>query len=279
VTSTFVRRSEMPAVEMTTTDWRHDTVTALEGRVALITGAARGIGAGIARRFAAEGAKVALLDLVEDSLADTAAAVTAAGSEALTLGADVGDSDAVTKAVNAVAEKFGCLDIVVNNAGVTRDNLLFKMTDEDWNTVMGVHLGGTFNVTRAAQVHMVKGKYGRVINTSSTSAFGNRGQSNYSAAKAGIVGFTNTAAIELGPFGITVNAIAPGYIDTEMTRATAERLGIRIEKRLETVAARLPVRRVGLPADIANAATFFASEAAGFVTGQLLVVDGGGRLT
>jgi 3-oxoacyl-[acyl-carrier protein] reductase len=253
-------------------------VTELDGRVALITGAARGIGAGIAKRFAEAGAKVAVLDLAEDSLAASAAAVNAAGSEALTLGADVGDAAAVAAAVDSVVEKFGRLDIVVNNAGVTRDNLLFKMTTDDWDTVMRVHLGGTFNVTRAAQSHMVKAKYGRVINMSSTSAFGNRGQSNYSAAKAGLVGFTKTAAIELGPFGITVNAIAPGYIDTEMTRATAERLGIPLEERLASVAEVLPVRRVGLPADIANAALFFASENSGFVTGQVLLVDGGRRL-
>ena len=253
-------------------------MTELNGRVALVTGAARGIGAGIARRFAEAGAQVAVLDLTEDSLADSAAAVKAAGSPALTLGADVGDAAAVSAAVDSVVERFGRLDIVVNNAGVTRDNLLFKMTSEDWETVLRVHLGGTFNVTRAAQSHMVKGNYGRVINLSSTSAFGNRGQTNYSAAKAGIVGFTKTAAIELGPFGITVNAIAPGYIDTEMTRATAERLGIPLEERLATVAKSLPVRRVGVPADIANAAVFFASEASGFVTGQLLLVDGGRRL-
>ena len=253
-------------------------MSSLQGRVALITGAARGIGAGIAARFAQEGAQVALLDLVEDTLADSVAAVTSAGAQSLALGADVGDPDSVTKAVDAVVAEFGRLDVVVNNAGVTRDNLLFKMTDEDWGLVMRVHLGGTFNVTRAAQAHMVEARYGRVINTSSTSAFGNRGQTNYSAAKAGIIGFTRTAAIELGPFGITVNAVAPGYIDTEMTRATAERLGIPIEERLAAVAGNLPVRRVGQPADIANAAAFFASEAAGFVTGQVLLVDGGRRL-
>jgi 3-oxoacyl-[acyl-carrier protein] reductase len=180
--------------------------------------------------------------------------------------------------VEQVVEHFGRLDILVNNAGVTRDNLLFKMTEDDWSTVIRVHLGGAFNMTRAAQAHMVAAKYGRIINLSSTSAFGNRGQANYSAAKAGIVGFTKTVAIELGPFGITANAIAPGYIDTAMTRGTAERLGVPIEEQLANVAAALPVRRVGLPADIANAALFFASEASGYVTGQLLLVDGGRRL-
>jgi 3-oxoacyl-[acyl-carrier protein] reductase len=167
---------------------------------------------------------------------------------------------------------------VVNNAGVTRDNLLFRMTESDWDTVIGVHLRGVFNVTKAAQAPMVAAKYGRVINLSSTSAFGNRGQANYSAAKAGIVGFTKTVAVELGPFGITANAIAPGFIDTEMTRAVAERLGVPVEERLASVAAIVPVRRVGQPEDIANAALFFASEGSGYVTGQLLVVDGGRRL-
>jgi 3-oxoacyl-[acyl-carrier protein] reductase len=253
-------------------------VSRLNGRVALITGGARGIGAGIAARFAEAGADVAVLDLVEDTAAGTVAAVEQAGRRGLGLGADVSDRDSVGAAMQRVIDEFGRLDVVVNNAGVTRDNLLFKMTADDWDTVMQVHLRGTFNVTQAAQAHMVAAKYGRIVNLSSTSAFGNRGQTNYSAAKAGIVGFTKTAAIELGPFGITVNAIAPGYIDTEMTRATAERLGIPLEQRLEAVASALPVRRVGQPADIANAALFFADEASGYVTGQLLVVDGGRRL-
>jgi 3-oxoacyl-[acyl-carrier protein] reductase len=253
-------------------------MTELSGRVALITGGARGIGAGIARRFAQAGARVAVLDLKADAAADTVAEVRATGSGALAVGADVSDETQVRQAVEQVVEEFGRLDIVVNNAGVTRDNLIFKMTGDDWDIVIGVHLRGVFNVTKAAQAHMVAAKYGRIINLSSTSAFGNRGQVNYSAAKAGIVGFTKTVAIELGPFGITANAIAPGYIDTDMTRATAARLGVPIEERLASVAAGLPVRRVGQPEDIANAALFFASEASGFVTGQLLVVDGGRRL-
>jgi 3-oxoacyl-[acyl-carrier protein] reductase len=253
-------------------------MTELNGRVALVTGAARGIGAGIARRFAQAGADVAVLDLEADATADTTAAVRAAGSRALGLGADVSDAAAVGRAVDQVMEEFGRLDIVVNNAGVTRDNLLFRMTESDWDTVIGVHLRGVFNVTKAAQAPMVAAKYGRVINLSSTSAFGNRGQANYSAAKAGIVGFTKTVAVELGPFGITANAIAPGFIDTEMTRAVAERLGVSVEERLASVAAIVPVRRVGQPEDIANAALFFASEGSGYVTGQLLVVDGGRRL-
>ena len=253
-------------------------MTSLEGRVALVTGAARGIGAEIAAEFARAGARVGVLDLEEQQAGDTATAISEAGGQAIALGADVADVSLVEAAVARVAEEFGGLDILVNNAGVLRDNLLFKMTEDDWDTVMNVHLRGTFLVTRAVQRIMVERRYGRVVNLSSTSALGNRGQANYSSAKAGLQGFTRTVAIELGPFGITVNAIAPGYIDTPMTRGTAERLGVAVEERQATVAARLPVRRVGQPSDIANAALFLAAEASGFVTGQVLYVDGGQTL-
>ncbi|MFB4309428.1 3-oxoacyl-ACP reductase FabG [Actinomadura sp. GTD37] len=250
-------------------------MTSLDGRVALVTGAARGIGAEIARLYAGAGARVGVLDLEEDATAGTVAAITGAGGQAVGIGADVCDAAQVDAALERLVREFGGLDIVVNNAGVTRDNLLFKMTEDDWDTVMGVHLRGTFLVTRAAQRIMVERRYGRVVNISSTAALGNRGQANYSAAKAGIQGFTRTTAIELGPFGVTVNSIGPGYVDTEMTRATAERLGVPVERRLAEVAAGLPVRRVGRPADIANAALFLAAEESGFVTGQVLYVDGG----
>ncbi|MFA1545948.1 SDR family NAD(P)-dependent oxidoreductase [Actinomadura chokoriensis] len=250
-------------------------MTNLDGRVALVTGAARGIGAEIARLYARAGARVGVLDLKDDMTAGTVAAITQAGGQAIGLGADVCDAAQVDAALERIVQEFGGLDIVVNNAGVTRDNLLFKMTEDDWDTVMSVHLRGTFLVTRAAQRIMVEKRYGRVINVSSTSALGNRGQANYSAAKAGVQGFTRTTAIELGPFGITVNSIGPGYVDTEMTRATAERLGVPVEQRLAEIAAGLPVRRVGRPADIANAALFLAADESGFVTGQVLYVDGG----
>ncbi|MWA02408.1 glucose 1-dehydrogenase [Actinomadura sp. LD22] len=250
-------------------------MTNLDGRVALVTGAARGIGAEIARTYARAGARVGVLDLKEDLTEDTVSAIRDAGGQAIGLGADVSDAEQVDRAVRRLAEEFGGLDIAVNNAGVTRDNLLFKMTEDDWDTVVAVHMRGVFLVTRAAQRIMVERRYGRVINISSTSALGNRGQANYSSAKAGIQGFTRTTAIELGPFGITVNSIGPGYVDTEMTRATAERLGVAVEQRLAEVAATLPMRRVGKPADIANAALFLASEDSGFVTGQVLYVDGG----
>ncbi|HUA27883.1 MAG TPA: 3-oxoacyl-ACP reductase FabG [Streptosporangiaceae bacterium] len=246
--------------------------------MALVTGAARGIGAEIAAEFARAGARVGVLDLEEQQAGDTVTAISEAGGQAIALGADVADVSLVEAAVARVAEELGGLDILVNNAGVLRDNLLFKMTEDDWDTVMNVHLRGTFLVTRAAQRIMVERRYGRVVNLSSTSALGNRGQANYSSAKAGLQGFTRTVAIELGPFGITVNAIAPGYINTPMTRGTAERLGVAVEERQATVAARLPVRRVGQPSDIANAALFLAAEASGFVTGQVLYVDGGQTL-
>src|SRR5262249_963724 len=159
--------------------------------------------------------------------------------------------------------------ILVNNAGVTRDNLLFKMTEQDWDTVIGVHLRGSFLMTKAAQAHMTAAKWGRIVNLSSTSALGNRGQANYSTPKAGLQGFTNTLAMELGKFGITANAIAPGFIATDMTRATAERLGVPWEDYKAAGAARIPVGRVGQPEDIAATVSFLTSDEAGFISGQV----------
>jgi len=165
--------------------------------------------------------------------------------------------------------------VLVNNAGVIRDNLLFKMSDDDWDTVMGVHLRGAFLMSRAAQQHMVAQGFGRIISLSSSSALGNRGQANYSTAKAGLQGFTKTLAIELGQFGITVNAIAPGFIVTDMTAATAARVGMDFGEFQTAAAARIPVRRVGQPEDVANVASFLASDGAGFVSGQVIYVAGG----
>ena len=247
----------------------------VQDRVALVTGAAQGIGAEVARRLAQGGAKVGVLDLSLEAASALAGEITAAGGTAIGLAADVSKRDQVQAAVDTLVGAFGGVQILVNNAGVLRDNLLFKMTDDDWTMVMEVHLRGAFLCSQIAQKHMVAAKYGRIISMSSTSALGNRGQANYSTAKAGLQGLTKTLAIELGPFGVTANAIAPGFIETAMTAATAERIGTTIEQMREATASMLPVRRGGYPADIANAVAFFAAEEAGYITGQVLYVDGG----
>ncbi|WP_274917388.1 3-oxoacyl-ACP reductase FabG [Streptomyces sp. WZ-12] len=246
-----------------------------EQRVAIVTGAARGIGAATAVRLAAEGRAVAVLDLDESACKDTVGKIIAAGGRAVAIGCDVSDSDQVAAAVDRVASELGAPTILVNNAGVLRDNLLFKMSDTDWDTVMNVHLRGAFLMSRACQKHMVDAKFGRIVNLSSSSALGNRGQVNYSAAKAGLQGFTKTLAIELGKFGVTANAVAPGFIATDMTAATAARVGMDFEDFKTAAATQIPVHRVGDPDDIANAIAFFTGEAAGFVSGQVLYVAGG----
>ena len=249
----------------------------LEGKVAFVTGAARGIGAATAIRLAADGAAIAVVDLTEAAGAETVQAITGKDGQAIAIGADVSRRDKVEVAVARTVAEFGRLDICINNAGVLRDNMLFKMTDEDWDTVLAVHLRGAFLCSQAAQMHMVAGKWGRIINLSSTSALGNRGQANYSAAKAGMQGFTKTLAIELGKYGITVNAIAPGFIATEMTAATAARVGADFEQFQQRAASQIPVGRVGTPEDIAGVAAFLASDDAAFVSGQVIYVAGGPR--
>jgi 3-oxoacyl-[acyl-carrier protein] reductase len=244
-------------------------------RVAIVTGAARGIGAATARRLAADGMAVAVLDLDEAACAATAKEIADAGGRAFAVGADVSNSDQVNAAVQRVAAELGGPTVLVNNAGVIRDNLLFKMTDDDWDAVLGVHLRGAFLMSRVTQQYMVEAKYGRIVNLSSSSALGNRGQANYSAAKAGMQGFTKTLAIELGQFGITANAVAPGFIVTDMTAATAARVGMSFEDFQQAAAQRIPVRRVGQPADVANLISFLVSEGAGFVSGQVIYVAGG----
>jgi 3-oxoacyl-[acyl-carrier protein] reductase len=244
-------------------------------RVAIVTGAARGIGAATALRLAADGLAVAVIDLEESAAKGTVDAIEAAGGRGLAVGADVSDAEQVEAAVGRVAAELGPPLVLVNNAGVTRDNLLFKMSELDWDTVMGVHLRGSFLMARAVQKHMVEHHFGRIVNLSSTSALGNRGQANYSTAKAGLQGFTKTLAIELGKFGITANCIAPGFIVSDMTKATAERIGQDWDTYLAARAAEIPVARAGQPEDIANTVSFFVGEAAGFVNGQVIYVAGG----
>lgn len=245
------------------------------GRVAFVTGGSRGIGKGIAELFASEGAKVALIDLNDEALSKTTSEFKDKGYDVYSKVANVVDAQQVENAVHEVHEAFGSVDILINNAGVIRDNLLFKMTDTDWQTVIDVHLKGSFNSARAVQKYMVENKYGRIVNISSTSALGNRGQANYATAKAGLQGFTKTLAIELGRYGITTNSVAPGFIETEMTKETADRIGIPFEELIKASIANIPVGRTGKPADIANAVAFFADEKSSFVNGQVIYVAGG----
>jgi 3-oxoacyl-[acyl-carrier protein] reductase len=244
-------------------------------KIAIVTGAARGIGAATARRLAADGMAVAVLDLNESDCAGTVKEIENAGGRALAVGADVSSGDQVNAAVERVAGELGPPVVVVNNAGIIRDNLLFKMTEDDFDRVLAVHLRGAFLMTKAAQKHMVDAEWGRIVNLSSSSALGNRGQVNYSAAKAGMQGFTKTLAIELGKFGITANSVAPGFIATDMTAATAERVGVSFGDFQKGAAARIPVGRVGQPDDVAHVISFLVSEGAGFVSGQVIYVAGG----
>ena len=246
-----------------------------DSKIAVVTGSARGIGAAIARRLGADGYRVAVLDLSASTCLDTVDSIVSAGGQAIAVACDVSDESKVSVAFAEIEDRLGAPTILVNNAGIIRDNLLFKMTVSDWDAIMGVHLRGAFLMSRAAQRYMTKAGFGRIINLSSSSAVGNRGQANYSAAKAGLQGFTKTLAIELGKFGITVNAVAPGFIQTDMTAATAVRLGITFEEFIESVAKATPIGRVGQPDDIAQAVSFFASEGAGYVSGQVLYVAGG----
>jgi 3-oxoacyl-[acyl-carrier protein] reductase len=244
-------------------------------RVAIVTGAARGIGAATAARLARDGFAVAVLDLDEAACEAVADGIRDGGGQALALGVDVTSAGQVEAGVARVAAELGPPVVLVNNAGIIRDNLIFKMTEGDWDAVMAVHLKGAFLMTRACQAHMTAQKYGRIVNLSSSSAQGNRGQANYSAAKAGLQGFTKTLAIELGRFGVTANAVAPGFIQTDMTAATAERIGVPFEDFLAHAASQVPVQRVGQPDDIAATIAFLVSADAGFVSGQVIYVAGG----
>ncbi|WP_370942406.1 3-oxoacyl-ACP reductase FabG [Amycolatopsis sp. cg5] len=250
-------------------------MTESPSRVAIVTGAGRGIGSAVAKKLAADGFAVGLLDLDEAGVKQGAEDIKAAGGKAVGATLDVSDAEQVEAAVAKVAEELGAPTVLINNAGITRDAMLFKMTDLEWDSVINVHLRGSFLMTRAVQKHMTAEKWGRIVNLSSTSALGNRGQVNYSAAKAGLQGFTKTLAIELGKFGVTANAIAPGFIATDMTAATAERVGMSFEDFKAAAASQIPVQRVGTPDDIANLASFLVSEGAGFISGQVIYVAGG----
>jgi 3-oxoacyl-[acyl-carrier protein] reductase len=241
-----------------------------DGKTALITGGASGIGRATAARLASEGATVVVADLDESALR-------AAEEElgAVAVSCDVTSRSDVEAAVATAVAQHGTLDILVTSAGIIRDNLLFKMTDDDWDSVIDTHLKGTFLAVRAAQAAMVEQRSGAIVLISSTSALGNRGQTNYSAAKAGLQGMAKTLAIELGPFGVRVNCVAPGFVETAMTRQTAERMGVSFEQFVESASSQIPLRRTGKPEDVAGAIAYFCAGDAGYVTGQVLYVRGG----
>ncbi len=241
----------------------------LGGQVALVTGAARGLGRTIAVSLAGAGAKVACVDVDAEGLAETVAGIEAAGGTAISIAGDVTNSTRVAEIVAEVTGKWDAFDVVVNNAGITRDGLIMRMKDDQWDSVIAINLRGTFLFTRAAAKVMMKRRRGRIINIASVSGLmGNPGQANYSASKAGVIGLTRTVARELAPRNVTVNAVAPGFIATEMTAKLGEEVLTEVRKQI-------PLGRLGEPQDVADAVLFLASEAAGFITGHVLTVDGG----
>ena len=246
-----------------------------EGRTALVTGGGRGIGAATAMRFAAEDAKVVISDLDLEPAEAVAAEIRSQGRRALAVACDVTDRPSVEALVERAVQEYGSLDILVTCAGILRDNLIHKMTESDWDLVVDTHLKGTYLCAQAAQRSMVPARRGKMVFLSSNSALGNRGQVNYSAAKAGIQGMARTLAIELGPFNINVNAVAPGFIETRMTQAVAERTGIAYADLKKAAAERTPLRRIGRPEDIAGVISFLCSDDASFVTGQTIYATGG----
>jgi 3-oxoacyl-[acyl-carrier protein] reductase len=246
-----------------------------DGKVAIVTGGARGIGAATSQRFAQEGAAVVVSDLDQKPAQETAAAIESAGGKALAVACDVAQRPAVEAMVKQAVDELGRLDFLVTCAGITRDNLIYKMTDEDWDGVIDTHLKGTFLCAQAAQKVMVQQQSGKMVFLSSVSALGNRGQTNYSAAKAGLQAMARTLAIELGRYNINVNAVAPGFVETRMTQATAERMGIDWEDFKKAAAENTPLRRTGKPEDIASVIAFLCSEDSSFVSGQTIYVRGG----
>ena len=246
-----------------------------DGKVALVTGGARGIGAATSERFAGEGAAVIVSDLDQKPAEETAGKISGGGGKALAVACDVAQRDAVEAMVGQAVKEFGRLDFLVTCAGITRDNLVYKMTEEDWDAVIDTHLKGTFLCAQAAQKVMVEQKSGKMVFLSSVSALGNRGQTNYSAAKAGLQAMARTLAIELGRYNINVNAVAPGFVETRMTQATAERMGVGWEDFKKAAAENTPLRRTGKPEDIASVIAFLCSEDSSFVSGQTIYVRGG----
>jgi 3-oxoacyl-[acyl-carrier protein] reductase len=241
----------------------------LEGRVAVVTGGARGIGRAIAERLAADGAAIVAVDLNREALDGFAAELAGRGGRALALTANVADAAEVDALAAGTLEAFGRVDILVNNAGITRDGLLMRMSEQDWDAVLGVNLKSAFLCTKAFTRPMMKQRWGRVVNISSViGLIGNAGQANYAASKAGILGLTKAVAKELASRHITVNAVAPGFIETAMTQALDEKVRAALQ-------AQIPLGRLGSPADVAHAVAFLCSEEAGYITGQALTVDGG----
>lgn len=241
----------------------------LSGKVALVTGASQGIGLQIALALGNRGAKVACVARNAEKLAETVKAITEAGGQAEAFPCDVTSRESVDQLIDKIADDWGKLDILVNNAGVTRDNLLPRMTDEEWDTVINTNLRGMFLFSRAASRHMMRARFGRIINISSVSGImGNPGQTNYSASKAGMIGFTRSLSRELAGRKVTINAVCPGFIETEMTKAMGPVVQDEVKKRI-------PAKRMGKAEEIADAVLFLASDQAAYITGQVLTVDGG----
>lgn len=241
----------------------------LKGQVAIVTGAAQNIGRAIALDLANQGAEICVLDINVEEAEATARDITAGGSRAVAYRVDVSGFEEVAALVPKVLETFQSVDVLVNNAGITRDNLLVRMSEDEWDAVIEVNLKGAFNCSRAFCRPMIKQRRGRIISVASVIGLtGNTGQANYAASKAGLIGLTKSMARELAPRGITVNAVAPGFVDTAMTQALSERVR-------EELLSRVPIRRLGRPEDVAAAVSFLASERAAYITGQVLNVDGG----